>query len=217
MRIHQQGFKIIIISGLVFAMLITIAFILIHPFFIRIPLIIVLSGMYFLIWWFFRLPERIFQKDNRLVYAPADGKIVVIEKTFENEYFNDERIQISIFMSPLNMHANYYPVSGRIAYMKYHPGKYLVAWHPKSSAENERSTLVVEDNESKIMIRQIAGILARRIITNATLNDVVNQGEELGFIRFGSRVDVFLPKSARITARLNQTSRAMITVLAELR
>lgn len=162
------------------------------------------------------MPKRSFQKDNRLVYAPADGKIVVIEKTDENEYFKDERIQISIFMSPLNMHANYYPVGGRIAYMKYHPGRYMVAWHPKSSTENERSTIVIENNESKIMIRQIAGILARRIITNAILNGVVDQGEELGFIRFGSRVDVFLPKSAKITARLNQTSRAMITVLAEL-
>lgn len=216
MNIHQQGLRTIIISGFIFAILIVVVLILLKSVFIKIPLIIVLSGVYFLIWWFFRIPYRTFQQHDRLVYAPADGKIVVIEETYENEYFKDDRIQISIFMSPLNVHVNYYPVGGKIAYMKYHPGRYLVAWHPKSSTENERSTMVIDNTESKILVRQIAGTLARRIITNAKLNDDVNQGEELGFIKFGSRVDVFLPKTAKITARLNQTSRAMKTVIAEL-
>jgi len=216
MNIHQQGLRAIVISGFAFVILIIITLFLIQPFFIKIPLIVFLSGAYFLIWWFFRIPHRTFQHNDKLVYAPADGKIVVIEETLENEYFKDERIQISIFMSPLNVHVNYYPVSGSIDYLKYHPGKYLVAWHPKSSTENERLTMVIKNREVKILVRQIAGILARRIITNAKLSDDVKQGGELGFIKFGSRVDVFLPKTSKITAHLNQTSRAMKTVIAEL-
>lgn len=216
MNIHQQGLRTIVISGFGFAILLMIIFFLIQPLFLKIPLIVFLSGAYFLIWWFFRVPHRTFQHDEKLVYAPADGKIVVIEETLENEYFKDERIQISIFMSPLNVHANYYPVGGRIDYLKYHPGKYLVAWHPKSSIENERSTIVIRNNDTKILVRQIAGILARRIITNAKSGDDVNQGAELGFIKFGSRVDVFLPKTAKISAHLKQTARAMKTVIAEL-
>jgi phosphatidylserine decarboxylase len=216
MKIHEQGFHALIISGFGFALLVTVTMLFVQPLWIKTPVIIILSGLYFLIWWFFRSPDRAFRHNNNLVYAPADGKIVAIEETLENEYFKDKRIQISIFMSPLNVHVNYYPVDGKIDYTKYHPGKYLVAWHPKSSIENERSTVVIRNNEVKILVRQIAGALARRIITNARLNDEVKQGGELGIIKFGSRVDLFLPKTAKISVHLNQTSRAMKTVIAEL-
>ncbi|HJX70390.1 MAG TPA: phosphatidylserine decarboxylase family protein [Bacteroidales bacterium] len=216
MKIHKQGFPAIAIASFGFAVLMAVSILFIRPSFIQTPVIILLLVIYILIWWFFRIPDRDFLNNDRLVYAPADGKIVVIEQTMENEYFKDERIQISIFMSPLDVHVNYYPVGGTVAYTKYHPGKYLVAWHPKSSTENERCTVVIKNKETQILVRQIAGILARRIITNAKLNDDVKQGGELGFIKFGSRVDVFLPKTAKITARLNQKSRAMKTVIAEL-
>lgn len=216
MKIHKQGLPVIAIASSVFAILMAAVILFVNQSFVQIPVIVVLIIIYLLIWWFFRIPDRKFINNDRLVYAPADGKIVVIEKTMEDEYFKDERIQISIFMSPLDVHVNYYPFGGTIAYTRYHPGRYLVAWHPKSSLENERNTVVIVNNESKILIRQIAGILARRIITNAKQNEDVKQGGELGFIRFGSRVDLFLPKTAKITAQLNQTARAMKTVIAEL-
>jgi phosphatidylserine decarboxylase len=216
MKIHKQGLHIIAFASSVFAILMAVVILFVKQSFVQIPVIVVLIIIYLLIWWFFRIPDRKFINNDRLVYAPADGKIVVIEKTMEDEYFKDERIQISIFMSPLDVHVNYYPFGGTIAYTRYHPGRYLVAWHPKSSLENERNTVVIVNKESKILIRQIAGILARRIITNAKQNEDVKQGGELGFIRFGSRVDLFLPKTAKITAQLNQTARAMKTVIAEL-
>ncbi len=216
MKIHQQGFQTIVVTGLSLAILMAIVLLLIQSFIIKITLVILIAGMYFLILRFFRVPRRTFQQSDKLVYAPADGKIVAIEETLENEYFKDERMQVSIFMSPLNVHVNYYPVGGRVDYMKYHPGKYLVAWHPKSSTENERSTVVIHNGEAEILIRQIAGALARRIITNAKEEEDVKQGGELGFIKFGSRVDVFLPKTAKIEVHLNQTSRAMRTVIAEI-
>ncbi len=216
MKIHKQGLPIIAIASFIFAMLMAVIILFVNQSFAQIPVIVILIITYFLIWWFFRIPDRKFMNDDRLVYAPADGKIVVIEETMEDEYFKDERIQISIFMSPLNVHVNYYPFGGTIAYTRYHPGRYLVAWHPKSSLENERNTVVIVNKESKILIRQIAGVLARRIITDAKLNDDVKQGGELGFIRFGSRVDLFLPKTAKITAQLNQTARGMKTVIAEM-
>jgi phosphatidylserine decarboxylase len=215
MKIHKQGFLTIAFASIGLALSMALILLFVQPVFIGTTLIVILLCLYLLIWWFFRVPHMTFQPDERLIYAPADGKIVVIEETIENEYFKDERIQVSIFMSPLNVHANYYPVSGKVDYIKYHPGKYLVAWHPKSSAENERSAVVIKNGEKKILVRQIAGALARRIITNSKLNDDVKQGEELGFIKFGSRVDVFLPKTAKIRTHLNQTSRAMKTVIAE--
>jgi phosphatidylserine decarboxylase len=151
------------------------------------------------------------------VYAPADGKVVVIEETEEKEYFNDLRLQISIFMSPFNMHSNRYPVSGKVKYVEYHPGNYMVAWHPKSSEMNERSTIVIEtDTGKEILIRQVAGAIARRIVTYAKLSENVRQGDELGFIKFGSRVDIFLPAGTEIEIPIMQQVKANKSILARI-
>ena len=172
---------------------------------------------YIFLLFFFRWPARHLEPDNGLVYAPADGKVVVIEDTFEKEYFNDTRLQVSIFMSPFNVHSNRYPVSGRIKYVKYHPGKYMVAWHPKSSELNERSSIVIETKDgTEILIRQIAGAVARRIVTYAKQNQEVLQGDELGFIKFGSRVDVFLPEGTEIEIPILQQVKANKSIIAKI-
>ncbi len=218
MKIHSQGYMIILFSGIVAIMLLALIFGFVRTPVIKYALTIILTIFYFLIVWFFRVPKREFVKNEKFIYAPADGKIVVIKKTLESEYFKDNRVQVSIFMSPFNVHANYYPMSGFVKYVKYHPGKYLVAWHPKSSLKNERSTVVIENEQkTQVLVRQIAGVLARRIICNAQVKEYVKQGEELGFIKFGSRVDIFLPVDAKVLVNLNQTSRAMKTVIAELK
>ena len=147
---------------------------------------------------FFRIPKRTFERQNDIIYSPCDGKVVVIEETLETEYYKDKRIQVSVFMSPLNVHNNLYPISGMVTYTKYHPGKFLVAWNPKASADNERSTVVVENNKISVLCRQIAGALARRIITYSKAKDSVNSADEIGFIKFGSRVDLFLPIGTKI-------------------
>ena len=153
---------------------------------------------------FFRIPNRTFERKNGVVYAPCDGKVVVIEETTEKEYYKDERVQVSIFMSPLNIHNNLYPIFGIVAYTKYHPGKFLVAWNPKASTDNERSTVVIENNKISILCRQIAGTLARRIITYSKVKNKINPADELGFIKFGSRVDVFLPIETKIEVTLGE-------------
>ena len=139
-----------------------------------------------------------------VVYAPCDGKIVVIEETTENEFYKDKRIQVSIFMSPLNVHNQLYPICGDVKYIKYHPGKFLVAWHPKASSDNERSTVVLENDSISILCRQIAGAVARRIITYPKVEDTVNISDELGFIKFGSRVDLFLPLGTKINTKIDE-------------
>ncbi|MFM7386856.1 MAG: phosphatidylserine decarboxylase family protein, partial [Bacteroidota bacterium] len=155
--------------------------------------------------------------ESQQVIAPADGKIVVIEEVFEPEFLKEKCRQISIFMSPLNVHANYYPIDGKVIYTRYHPGKYLVAWHPKSSTENERSTTVVETKEGKkVLVRQIAGAMARRICFYAKTGDISKRGEELGFIKFGSRVDVFLPLDAKIQVALGQDVKNRKDILASI-
>ncbi|MFO7658897.1 MAG: phosphatidylserine decarboxylase family protein [Bacteroidales bacterium] len=216
MKIHKQGFLTIAFTGIFLAVIMAIVLLFITALWLLLPIIVILAVLYFIIFWFFRVPERHFVPNDKYVYAPADGKVVVIEETLESEYFKDERIQVSIFMSPLNVHVNYYPIGGIIDYMKYHRGKYLVAWHPKSSLENERSTVVIKNNNVTLLVRQIAGALARRVVTNSRIDQHVKQCEELGFIKFGSRVDVFLPKSAKIITELNQVTRAGLTVIAEL-
>ena len=166
---------------------------------------------------FFRHPKRKIILNTKHVLAPADGKVVVIEETEETEVLKDKRIQISIFMSPVNVHVNRYPVSGQVTYCIYHPGQYLVAWHPKSSTENERTTVVIKmASKVNILVRQIAGAVARRIICYAKKDWVVVQGEEMGFIKFGSRVDVFLPLNTKIKVELNQKVVGGETVLAEI-
>ena len=153
---------------------------------------------------FFRIPNRKFERKERIVYAPCDGKVVVIEETEETEFYKDKRIQVSIFMSPLNVHNQVYPISGQVKYTKYHPGKFLVAWHPKASTDNERSTVVVENDKISILFRQIAGAVARRIMTYSKENDRANVADEFGFIKFGSRVDLFFPIGTKINTQLEE-------------
>jgi len=167
---------------------------------------------------FFRSPKRKLVISSRSIVCPADGKVVAIEEVQEPEYFNGEkRIQVSVFMSPFNVHLNRYPISGKVAYSKYHPGKFLVAWHPKSSTENERNTVVIETEFGvSVLIRQIAGFVARRIVWYCHTDDEVKQGDELGFIKFGSRVDLFLPLNAEIKVELDEKVKGGISVLAEV-
>lgn len=179
-----------------------------------------LLSLLLLVWtafafYFFRNPYREVQENPSTIYSPADGKIVVIEKTFEPEYFKDERWQVSIFMSPLNVHVNRVPITSEVIHYQYHPGKYHVAWHPKSSTENERNTIILEDPQGhQLLVRQIAGAVARRIVCGVKPGDHLNQGEELGFIKFGSRVDVFFPLDAEILVQPDQSVKGNIDVLA---
>ena len=165
---------------------------------------------------FFRNPKRVAIINDNLITSPVDGKVVAIEKVYEKEYFKDERIQISIFMSPVNVHVTRYALSGKIKFSKYHPGKYLVAWHPKSSEKNERTTVVVENKIfGQVLYRQIAGLLARRIVNYAKVGESVKQGTDAGFIKFGSRVDLFLPLDAKIKVEINQVVSGAEDIIAE--
>lgn len=164
---------------------------------------------------FFRSPSREFVFGEKLIIAPADGKVVVIEETTEHEFFKDKRIQVSIFMSPFNVHINWYPISGKIKYLCYHAGKYLVAWHPKASTQNERTTIVIEKENKAILLRQIAGALAKRIIYYPHEGDMVKQCSQMGFIKFGSRVDLYLPIGTKINVKLNDKTKGGITVIGE--
>ena len=214
--IHKEGFKISAWSLLLFP-LITFGAYLIHPI-LALVLGVGLLVLLVLILQFFRNPERNIPKfDDNTVYAPADGKVVVIEEVEETEYFKDKRIQVSIFMSPLNVHVNRYPFSGIVKYYKYHPGKYLVAWHPKSSTENERSTMVLENNHGKVLVRQIAGAVARRIISYAKEGNKAEQGTDFGFIRFGSRVDIFLPLDAKIKVNIDDVVKGNLSTIAQFK
>jgi phosphatidylserine decarboxylase len=219
MHYHREGYKIIIVSSL----LIILADIGVFYFFENFPLVklflaIGLMAFLVLIIQFFRVPHRIPTKFEEGVIAPADGKVVVIEEVDESEYFKGRRIQVSIFMSPLNVHANYYPVKGEVSYFKYHPGKYLVAWHPKSSTENEHSTIVVKKaNGVEVLFRQIAGAVARRIVCYAKEGDAVAQSEEVGFIKFGSRIDLLLPIDSEILIELGQKVQGRITEIARFK
>lgn len=216
-RIHKEGHQILLVSGIV--LLAINAFVALY--FRHIAVYYITGGVSVVVLLafasFFRIPTRkFFSSDNHIV-APADGRVVVIEEVVETEYFKDKRIQVSIFMSPINVHANWYPMSGKIKFLRYHKGKYLVAWHPKASTENERSTIVVEKDSNKtILLRQIAGALAKRIVYYPRENDLVKQGAEMGFIKFGSRVDIYLPLTAKINVELNQKTIGGVTVIAEL-
>ena len=180
-------------------------------------IVLAVSILFFLlVLQFFRNPRRQIEiTDDNKVYAPCDGKVVVIEEANEDEYFNEKRLQLSIFMSPLNVHVNRNPISGTINYFKYHPGKYLVAWHPKSSTENERTTVVIRNGDNEILLRQIAGALAKRIKTYLNVGDEVEQGSEMGFIKFGSRVDVFLPLNAKINVKIGDKVKGNKSIIAE--
>ena len=180
-------------------------------------LVLSLSLIFFiLIVQFFRNPFRNTIINENHVIAPADGKVVVIEEVEENEYFKDKRRQVSIFMSPVNVHVNRNPIAGVVKYAKYHPGKYLVAWHPKSSTENERTTVVIANSKAEVLFRQVAGALAKRIVYYVKEGELVEQGAEMGFIKFGSRIDLYLPLSAKIDVQLQQKTRGGETVVATL-
>lgn len=173
--------------------------------------------LFILILQFFRNPKRNTQINDNYIIAPADGKVVVIEEVVENEYFKDKRRQISIFMSPLNVHVTRYPIGGKIKFSKYHPGKYLVAWHPKASLENERTTIVVDNTSiGEILYRQIAGALARRIVNYARVGQTVVQGTDAGFIKFGSRIDIFVPLDMKIEVSLDQITKGGETIIAKV-
>lgn len=214
--IHKEGRVILPLSLLLFGAIAVLAQMFV-PGLLATLIQIAAVVLFLLFLQFFRNPKRqIPQQDDSLVYVPADGRVVVIEEAEETEYFKDQRIQISIFMSPLNVHVNRTPFSGEVKYYKYHPGKYLVAWHPKSSTENERSTVVVDNGKQAVLLRQIAGAAARRIRTYVEAGQKLAQGQEFGFITFGSRVDVFLPLDAEIKVSIGDTVRGNRDVLAVL-
>jgi phosphatidylserine decarboxylase len=215
MTLHKEGKATIILGFTILGILNLTLWRLVPIAWFNILLLIASLVIMGLILWFFRNPNRQISKfDNSWVYAPADGKVVVIEDTIESEYFKDERLMISIFMSPLNVHSNHHPVGGTISYEKYHPGKYLVAWHPKSSTENERHTTVYNTGKTEIMCRQIAGAMARRIVNYVKKGDQVTQGGEMGFIKFGSRVDIYLPVGTKYNVKLGQTVQSNVDVIA---
>jgi phosphatidylserine decarboxylase len=214
---HKEGHKIIFVTfGIVVA-----AFLLVDSLiavnWLRTIIMMALLTFLILILQFFRNPKRRTGLNDQHVISPVDGKVVVIEEVEEKEYFKDKRIQVSVFMSPINVHVTRYPIGGKVVFSKYHPGKYLVAWHPKASEENERTTVVVE-NESfgKVLHRQIAGALAKRIVNYAKVEDVAVQGGESGFIKFGSRVDLFLPLNSNIKVKLNQKVRGGESIIADI-
>ena len=212
MRIHREGYKYIIIATVLWFALGWTANHFIPQSYFWITGIIT-----FLLFWvvaFFRLPSRNMIHGEDKVICPADGKVVVIEEVYEPEYFKDQRLQVSVFMSPINVHVNRNPISGVIKYMKYHPGKYLVAWHPKSSTENERTTLVIGNDRGDLLLRQIAGAMARRICFYVKENDIVKQNEEFGFIRFGSRVDIYFPVGTKVDVKIGDVVKGGVTVLA---
>ncbi len=202
---HREGQKIILITFFIVSALVLLAHYYIDLDWLRILLQLAAIVILVLILQFFRNPKRVVTKSFDEILAPVDGKVVVIEEVEENEYFNDKRIQVSIFMSPINVHVTRYAASGEIKYSKYHPGDYLVAWHPKSSEKNERTTVVINTPKfGDILYRQIAGAMARRIVNYAEVGDSVQQGDDAGFIKFGSRVDLLLPLDSAITVKLNQ-------------
>ncbi len=216
MRIHKEGITIILIFFLIISSFNLIIYWALQKTWLQSILIIVSIVFLMMVVWFFRNPDRSVIPDDSLVLSAADGKVVVIEEVMENEYFKDRRIQVSIFMSPLNVHSNRYPISGLVSYYKYHPGKYLVAWHPKSSELNERSTIVIKDRQGKmILVRQIAGAVARRIVSYTSEGKQVIQGDELGFIKFGSRVDMFFPVGTKINVKIGDVVTGNRTVIAD--
>jgi phosphatidylserine decarboxylase len=216
MTIHREGYKSIALGVVVFALinLPSFYFISANLMWLSAFIFIITLLLFLFLISFFRVPKRKLSVDDNLVICPADGKVVVIEEVFEEEYFKDKRLQVSIFMSPANVHQNRNPVSGEVVYNQYHKGKYLVAWNPKSSTQNERQTVVIKNAKGEILTKQIAGALARRIVNYLTTGQKVEQSSEMGFIKFGSRVDVLLPLGTKISVELNQPVQGGVTTLA---
>lgn len=216
MKFHKEGRKIIVTTVILLALVLFVIGYFLDPVILGVasPLALILL---ILVLQFFRFPSRVVTTGDHLIISPADGKVVAMEEVEETEHINGKRLQISIFMSPLNVHVNWFPISGIVSYFKYHPGKYLVAWHPKSSTENERTTVCVRHaSGSEILIRQIAGAVARRIICYARRDGRAEQSTEMGFIKFGSRVDVLVPIDSEVRVKLNEPVRGSQTVLAVL-
>ncbi len=218
MTIHKEGYQSIGIAALIFGAINIGSFMFLSGSYPRTAAIIFTASviLFLFIVSFFRIPNRSHTVGERKVICPADGKVVVIEEVIDEEYFKDKRIQVSIFMSPANVHVNRNPLSGEVVYSQYHKGKYLVAWHPKSSTENERYSVVIKNDRSEILVKQIAGALAKRIVNYLKVGQQVTQGGELGFIKFGSRVDVLLPVGTKINVQLNQVVQGGVTVLATI-
>src|SRR6185312_2145509 len=217
MTIHKEGYKTIAICTILFLALNLVSFYFIsfyQPWLSWLIFVISLALLLFIIS-FFRVPFRMATVDSNCVVCPADGKVVVIEEITDEEYFHDRRMQVSVFMSPANVHRNVNAISGEVIYNQYHKGKYLVAWNPKSSTENERHSVVIKNEKGEILVKQIAGALAKRIINYLSVGQQVKQSEEMGFIKFGSRVDVLLPPGATLKVNLNQAVQGGVTVLAE--
>ena len=217
MRLHKEGTKIIIYTVLLLSAINLAFFQFVDVPFLNYNLLSISVVLLVLVLNFFRVPLRKVTINDKNILAPSDGKLVVIEQVQENEYLKEKCIQLSIFMSPLNVHKQWFPINGKVEYTKYHPGKYLVAWHPKSSTENERSTTVISSNNgTKILFRQIAGAVARRICNYANLGQTITQKDEAGFIKFGSRVDVFVPINATIKVKIGDKIIGGQTILATI-
>ncbi len=217
MTIHREGYKTIALAAFIFALINLPSFYFISANKLWLSGLIFAVTLFLLLFLisFFRVPNRKLTVGNGLIICPADGKVVVMEEIFDEEYFKDKRLQVSIFMSPANVHQNRNPVSGEVTYNQYHKGKYLVAWNPKSSTENERHSVVIKSNGREILVKQIAGALAKRIVNYLSVGQEVDQSAEMGFIKFGSRVDVLLPIGTKINVKLNQAVQGGVTVLAE--
>ena len=214
---HKEGSQIIITSFILVAVIAVLAEYKISLEWLRMIVQVTMVILLILILQFFRNPKRITPINDKHLIAPVDGKVVIVEEVFEKEYFKDRRLQISIFMSPLNVHVTRYTMSGFVKFSKYHPGKYLVAWHPKSSELNERTSVVIENDKfGEILYRQIAGAVARRIVNYAEIGKKVVQGEDAGFIKFGSRVDLFLPLETNIDVKVNDTVKGGVQKIAHL-
>ena len=214
---HKEGLKIIFFSAVILVASILLIENFVPIYWLQKLLMIVFLVFFILILQFFRNPKRNTQANDNYIIAPADGKVVVIEEVVEKEYFKDKRRQISIFMSPLNVHVTRYPIAGKVNFSKYHAGKFLVAWHPKSSEENERTTIVVENKTvGEILYRQIAGAVAKRIVNYAKKDQIVTQGSDAGFIKFGSRIDIFVPLDMKIEVKLDQKTRGGETIIAKI-
>jgi phosphatidylserine decarboxylase len=212
---HKEGYKIILVSTVLFVATIVLAGEFVSINWLRIGIQLIALFLFFIVLQFFRNPNRQITASNDYIVAPVDGKVVVIEEVFEPEYFKDKRLQVSIFMSPINVHVTRYAVSGLVKFSKYHPGKFLVAWHPKASTENERTTVVIENKVfGEILYRQIAGALAKRIVNYAEEGTQVVQGTDAGFIKFGSRVDIFLPLGTKVNVKLNEVATGNKTIIA---
>ena len=217
MTIHKEGYRTIAICAIIFAVINLVSFYAIsfHLPVLSWAILVATLGLFLFIISFFRVPVRIPSINEKYIVCPADGKVVVIEEITDVEYFHDRRLQVSIFMSPANVHRNVNPVSGDVVYSQYHKGKYLVAWNPKSSTENERHSVVIKNPKGSLLVKQIAGALAKRIINYLTPGQEVVQCAEMGFIKFGSRVDVLLPPGTALKVQLNQMVKGGVTVLAE--